>query len=89
MKRKSSIIVSTMILLAGVLTGCSSGDDGKISNNSDDIKSISVSDAKAELKSYVKKIAPTSASLIRDIDGGSIDDKGELPPIDTSYPLVV
>lgn len=89
MKKKITAIFCLLFIFAGTLAGCGSGDEGKIENESDTIKKISVSDAKAELKSYVKKIDPDEAELKRDIDSSSLDEKEEMPDIDKSYPLAV
>lgn len=90
MKRKTTWVfkVACVVLLT-FLVGCTTGDDGKINNASDDIKKLSEADAKTELKSYVKKISPDTAELKRDIDSGTIDTKAELPEIDVTYPLTV
>lgn len=87
-KRRLRTLLVTSILLTVGLAGCSS-KDSKIENSSNEIKTLSKSDAKSELNSYTKKIAPGTAELKRDIDSSSIDDKAELPPIDKTYPLSV
>ncbi|WP_314064941.1 VWA domain-containing protein [uncultured Vagococcus sp.] len=87
-KWKLTTLVVTSLVLAVSLVGCTS-KDSKIENSSNDIKTLSKSDAKSELNSYTKKIDPSTAELKRDIDSSSIDDKAELPPIDKTYPLSV
>ncbi|MGL4697994.1 vWA domain-containing protein [Enterococcus larvae] len=90
MKRKTMTVVSVAcVLLLSFLVGCTTGNDGKIDNSSNNIKKLSEADAKTELNSYVKKIGPSTATPKRDIDSGSVDTKAELPDIDKTYPLTV